>query len=850
MIFLLNIFAAQAAQLPVVIDCTPRTFDESEEFCLSQGKIVAPFTSAEDVNTISELPCAAYIDGKWHNDPIATSWDGWFPTDGLEKLGVICANEFEVRRRLQDAEVEDFVLAVSHDSGVASFCDNIGCNTLRGGLAECRHLCWADPKCNVFNFCPKGATCTSGVNRCCRRHCASTTESGLQLDGTHRGWDVYTRLSNVQDEINYDCDMKRKFAADVNLDEPFVISFDAKTDKDFEQRGNGGAVFWWQDKYGSKLSLHHRDNHWLFGARSAAVGWIMQPYYGSETLVRTPAAIGVSYHISIEWTGKELVVTVDGVEIARKESTSGFGQVHGERRFCSGFGSEIHEWKGTVRNMKLPLPHGTNLDCDMKRHKFAADVNLDEPFVISLDARTDKDFEQRDNGGAVFWWRDEYGSRLSLHHRDNHWLFGARSAAAGWIMRPNYESETLVRAPATLGVSYHIYIEWTGKEIVVAVDGVEIARKESTSGFGQAHNEASFCSGLGARIREWKGTVRNMKLPHHDEFSSKMRMTTNGWVFKDYSFENSFIQKETEERQRYCSDVPETSYCGFMPFGDVLSVTMNSPDTVDISYGNSQRDAQSFVAVTLNGGVVSRQKGYGTSTVSIVVERNDVIGFYTRFGVVNIHSLKRRERKEATEETEEWTIIDENAACERNNEGIERTFGASGFTLETCKARCIETVGCAAIDFYRDSGWCNLFDTACAIPLSTHHGAGSWTRSISNEQSSFSFSLQVARKNRINKVQIDDGLTTRSHELSDKETQFITFGRFVQFTFLPTSDAQSKKHFPEVIFRSKHETEITSPDIWRDLGCDYEWEQQGCKDTRDGVLVDTRAKNYQVKFSE
>jgi len=399
----------------------------------------------------------------------------------------------------------------------------------------------------------------------------------------------------------------------------------------------------------------------------------------------------------------------------------------------------------------------------MKR-KFAADVNLDEPFVISFDAKTDKDFEQRGNGGAVFWWKDKYGSNLFLHHRDNHWLFGAHSAAVGWIMQPYYGSETLVRTPATLGVSYHISIEWTGKELVVTVDGVEIARKESTSGFGQAHSERRFCSGFGSEIHEWKGTVRNMKLPHHDEFSSKMRMTTNGWVFKDYSFENSFIQKETEERQRYCSDVPETSYCGFMPFGDVLSVKMYSPDTVDISYGNSQRDAQSFVAVTLNGEVVSRQKGYGTSTVSIVVERNDVIGFYTRFGVVNIHSVKRRERKEAT--------------------------------------------------------------------------------------GSFSFSLQVARKNRINKVQIDDGLTTRSHELSDKETPFITFGRFVQFTILPTSDAQGKRHWPVVIFRSKHETEITSPDIWRDLGCDYEWEQHGCKNTRAGVLVDTRSKTYQVKFSE
>merc|ERR1712099_40758 len=79
-----------------------------------------------------------------------------------------------------------------------------------------------------------------------------------------------------------------------------------------------------------------------------------------------------------------------------------------------------------------------------------------------------------------------------------------------------------------------------------------------------------------------------------------------------------------------------------------------------------------------------------------------------------------------------WTAISESLACETNDEGIWRTFGEGGFNLETCKARCLETAGCKAIDYYRESGWCNLYDNACSTPRSSHAGASSWSVRINH----------------------------------------------------------------------------------------------------------------------
>merc|ERR1712008_183463 len=73
--------------------------------------------------------------------------------------------------------------------GVASDCPNLGCSTLTGGLPACQRKCRNEKDCNLINFCPVGADCTSGVNRCCLRNCASNNLEAVTKWG---GWSVYT----------------------------------------------------------------------------------------------------------------------------------------------------------------------------------------------------------------------------------------------------------------------------------------------------------------------------------------------------------------------------------------------------------------------------------------------------------------------------------------------------------------------------------------------------------------------------------------------------------------------------------------------------------------------------------
>eukprot|EP00929_Paragymnodinium_shiwhaense_P090819 TRINITY_DN50917_c0_g1_i2.p1 TRINITY_DN50917_c0_g1~~TRINITY_DN50917_c0_g1_i2.p1 ORF type:complete len:253 (-),score=46.16 TRINITY_DN50917_c0_g1_i2:1012-1770(-) len=76
----------------------------------------------------------------------------------------------------------------------------------------------------------------------------------------------------------------------------------------------------------------------------------------------------------------------------------------------------------------------------------------------------------------------------------------------------------------------------------------------------------------------------------------------------------------------------------------------------------------------------------------------------------------------------EWSLISATAACEENDEGIRRSYGGLGFTLETCRLQCEETGECSAIDFYADSSWCNLFKRPCSTPRRQIPGASSYRR--------------------------------------------------------------------------------------------------------------------------
>lgn len=73
-----------------------------------------------------------------------------------------------------------------------------------------------------------------------------------------------------------------------------------------------------------------------------------------------------------------------------------------------------------------------------------------------------------------------------------------------------------------------------------------------------------------------------------------------------------------------------------------------------------------------------------------------------------------------------WETISDSAACEENAEDIVRN-GHHEYAdrLDNCRALCAERNDCFAIDFFRDTTWCNFFSRPCTAPLRKWHGAQS-----------------------------------------------------------------------------------------------------------------------------
>lgn len=84
-----------------------------------------------------------------------------------------------------------------------------------------------------------------------------------------------------------------------------------------------------------------------------------------------------------------------------------------------------------------------------------------------------------------------------------------------------------------------------------------------------------------------------------------------------------------------------------------------------------------------------------------------------------------------------WTVISATAACEENNEGVTYLSHQAGYTLESCKSKCVNTESCTAIDFYNATSYCLLYSTACVNALSIKDGSSSYrlTRSSSGPDS-------------------------------------------------------------------------------------------------------------------
>eukprot|EP00931_Biecheleriopsis_adriatica_P024288 TRINITY_DN15173_c0_g1_i2.p1 TRINITY_DN15173_c0_g1~~TRINITY_DN15173_c0_g1_i2.p1 ORF type:complete len:722 (-),score=62.29 TRINITY_DN15173_c0_g1_i2:158-2323(-) len=91
----------------------------------------------------------------------------------------------------------------------------------------------------------------------------------------------------------------------------------------------------------------------------------------------------------------------------------------------------------------------------------------------------------------------------------------------------------------------------------------------------------------------------------------------------------------------------------------------------------------------------------------------------------------------------DWIVISNTLACESNGDGVTRMQSLGrNHTLEDCEKACNKTWPrkevryakdartegdgkCRAIDFYRSSGWCNLYDYACEKPTRSLHGSSS-----------------------------------------------------------------------------------------------------------------------------
>merc|ERR1719326_1575852 len=83
-------------------------------------------------------------------------------------------------------------------------------------------------------------------------------------------------------------------------------------------------------------------------------------------------------------------------------------------------------------------------------------------------------------------------------------------------------------------------------------------------------------------------------------------------------------------------------------------------------------------------------------------------------------SMKLRSVVEPT-----WRTISLNKACESSKEGVSPLAKAGGRkeeSLEACKKACMTRLECIAVDYYKKTSWCNLYDEGCKTPLSTADG--------------------------------------------------------------------------------------------------------------------------------
>eukprot|EP00035_Acanthoeca_spectabilis_P029942 m.7035 g.7035 ORF g.7035 m.7035 type:complete len:490 (+) comp3907_c0_seq1:139-1608(+) len=87
----------------------------------------------------------------------------------------------------------------------------------------------------------------------------------------------------------------------------------------------------------------------------------------------------------------------------------------------------------------------------------------------------------------------------------------------------------------------------------------------------------------------------------------------------------------------------------------------------------------------------------------------------------------RRCKPFSDSEASSWTAIDLRRSCELNGENVTRFFVAKRMRdLSCCKRLCESLCDCAAVDYYANTAWCNLYTKPCSTPHKGTEGASSY----------------------------------------------------------------------------------------------------------------------------
>lgn len=165
-----------------------------------------------------------------------------------------------------------FKLEVSHTEGKASNCHNVNCFD-SWGLDDCRDKCAGNAECNVFNFCPEGASCTSGKNRCCMRTCE---DKNLKLSSKWKGWDVYSKQDGCEAQYEEMNGVTVKLTtitgtSDVEKDHACCAECSRNPECEFWVRSTSDDDCWLKKDYtGSSSDSSKRGNHRTTAVKSEA----------------------------------------------------------------------------------------------------------------------------------------------------------------------------------------------------------------------------------------------------------------------------------------------------------------------------------------------------------------------------------------------------------------------------------------------------------------------------------------------------------------------------------------------------------------------------------------------------